>query len=126
MIQRIEAVPSPIPGVTVRLLQAEDVNRNLPQILLVEVEDGFEVPAHKHGVNAVMFGSGKRARLIAPGTEYDGLEVRAGDRIEFPAFGVHGFTDCEEWSFISINGGIVPNKNGVVDGDPGNWDMKMS
>jgi quercetin dioxygenase-like cupin family protein len=83
------------------------------------MEPNSIIPDHTHGVDATMYPVSGSARLIADDEEFNGRRVTVGQAVRFPAHRLHGFVAGPEgFSFVSVNGGIV-------DVDPGMWDISF-
>ncbi|MBL8029698.1 MAG: hypothetical protein JNN11_00405 [Candidatus Doudnabacteria bacterium] len=104
-----------MPGVSV--LPFGTVRAGLPQSVLVRMEPCAVIPGHVHEVDAEMYPVSGSACLIADDSNFSGRLVCVGNQVKFAARRLHGFVAGPEgFSFVSVNGGIV-------DAEPGRWDI---
>lgn len=95
------------------------VQAGQPQSVLVQMEPNSIIPDHTHGVDAIMYPVSGSASLIADDHEFNGCRVTVGQAVRFPAHRLHGFVAGPEgFSFVSVN-------DGIVDVDPGMWDISF-
>lgn len=91
-----------------------------PQEAIVEMKPFAVISAHSHHVDAEMYIAAGSGTVISANPQFNGVEVRVGDRVSFKRDEEHGFmAGVLGLVFITINGGIL-------DPVPGKWDIKFA
>lgn len=115
MISRLAPITHPsLPGIHLFPMGARPV-RGEPQMILVQMDGGSQIPLHTHTVSARMMIVAGSAIVRSSDLNIDGIKVDAGSVVDFHASIAHGFdADDEGMTFISENGGILGE---------GDWDI---